>query len=109
MFLFLVPDRLSAPLIFQERNKKATIRHPNSDFLCGRDNGCAIDGIVLHRCQSLICLIQREDGDLGTKIYRGGNLKKVPSVGARHIRDTPDLTLTPEQPIVVELGNAVEG
>src|SRR5271163_434552 len=108
MFLFLEPDELSALLIFQERNERATIRHPNSDFLCGRDNGCAIDGIVLHRCQRLVCLIQGKYGDLGAKIYRGGDLKEVSSIGTSHIRDTPDLTLTPEQSIIVELGNAIE-
>src|ERR1019366_9030991 len=81
---------------------------PKRRFCLRNDYRCAVDGIVLDREQSLVGLIERKLRNLGMKLDLGGNLEKVASVGAGHVRNTANLALAPKQMVVVKLGNMIE-
>src|SRR5258708_7025096 len=76
--------------------------------ISGDDDRGSVDGIVLDGGEGLVRLVERENGDFGLETNVGGDLEKIARVGARHIGDTADLTLTPEKPVVIEFRNAVE-
>ena len=58
--------------------------------------------------ECLVGLIQREDCYLRLQVNVGCNVEKIACVGSSHICHAADLALAPEQPVVIELWNAVK-
>src|SRR5258708_4957623 len=72
------------------------------------DDHGSVDSIVLDGGEGFVGLVESENGDLGLESNVGGDLEKIAPVGARHSGPAADLALAPQQPVVVELWDAVE-
>src|SRR5260370_41631742 len=73
------------------------------------DDSGSVDGIVLDGGEGFVGLVERENGYLGLEPDVDGDLEKIARGGARHIGDTADLPLAPEQPVVIEFWDANRG
>ena len=74
-----------------------------------RENHCrAVDRIALHRRQGLIRLIERKGRDPRLELNLGSQFQKIAGIGARHVRDAPNLPLAPQQLVIIELRYAIK-
>src|SRR4029077_11570480 len=80
-----------------------------ADQVSRHDDRRAIDRVVPHRGKRIIRLVERENGRLRLKPDLRRQIEKIARVGPGHAGYAPDLALTPEQPVVIELRHAVEG
>src|SRR5271170_7860330 len=71
-------------------------------------DGSSVDGILFHRDQSFVGLVEWKGSHLGLQTNLARNLEKISSVGPSHVCDTPKLALAPQQAVVVELWNPVQ-
>ena len=74
----------------------------------GNDDRRTVDGVTLHGRQSFVGLIEGKDRHLGPKINFGGDLEEIPGIGASHVGHATKLPFSPEQTVVVKLGNPIQ-
>ncbi len=77
-------------------------------FALRHDYGCAVDGIVLHRQQRFVGLVEWKHSDSRLHPDLRGQFEKVASVAAGHVGHTAQLALAPEQTVVIELRDAIK-
>src|SRR5208337_65370 len=70
--------------------------------------GRSVDGILFYRNQSFVGLLEWECSHLRLQTNLARDLEKISSVSTRHVGDTPQLALAPQQAIVVKLRNPVQ-
>src|SRR5579862_8507601 len=74
----------------------------------GHDHRSAVDRVLLHCTQSLVGLSERKSRHLRMQTDFARDLQEIKCVGASHIGHTADLTLSPQEGVIVELWDAVE-
>jgi hypothetical protein len=70
------------------------------------DYSRTVDCVVLHGGQSFVGLVEGKGCDLGPKIDFSRDLKEVPGIGASHIGHAPKLAFSPQEAVVVKLGES---
>src|SRR5215469_10238774 len=81
---------------------------PRAGINLRNDYGGSINGVVLHRNEGLICLVEREDRDFRTQANSCRECQEVTGVRAGHIGNASNLALPPKQRVVIKLRDAVE-
>src|SRR5215469_14840182 len=80
--------------------------------ICGESlrnqNGGAINPIILQNSQGFVRLIEGKLRDFRVQLDVGSQLEEIASVGSGHIGDAAQLSLSPEQPVIIKLRHAIE-
>src|SRR6266404_8309591 len=77
-------------------------------FALGNEDCCSVYRIALDGCQRFICLVERESFYPGLKVNLSCDVEEVTGICASHVGDAPNLPLSPEQAVVIELRNTIK-
>src|ERR1700686_1532524 len=99
--------RNTAILFPHEKSKKLADKFPV--FRPGsRNDHCGSVNPIAFQCgERLVDAIQWEGCHLWPQIDFGGESQELPGVIARHVGDAADLTLAPQQAVVIEFRNSI--